>query len=413
MATIRKRGNSYQIRVSCGYDTSGNQVVQTMTWKPADGMNKKQIEKELQKQAILFEDKCMKGQVTANIKFQDFAEQWFEEYAKVNLRPTSYARMKQLTKRVYPAIGHKRLDKITARDIQKFVTDMLVNGKNMNTGKPLSRKTAVHHLSFISDVFSYAIRMGMLTDNPCRRVYVPKQEQDEKQIYTIDEVKKLYENLRSEPMKYQVYLLLAIYSGYRRSEMLGLEWKDIDFENNIIHVRRTSQYTAEKGIYTDTTKTRKSKRVSKMPVSIMNLLKHFKAEQEAEAAQLGTKWEDHDRLFTKWNGAPMNPQTPFEWLKGYCERIGVPFRNIHSLRHLHASLLIFEGVDVVAVSSDMGHRVVGTTLNLYSHMFHEAKARNCDAISNALSFTNDIGTEEGSPAEDDTETETEQQVLTL
>ena len=71
MATIRKRGNSYQIRVSCGYDTSGNQVVQTMTWKPADGMNKKQIEKELQKQAILFEDKCMKGQVTANIKFQD------------------------------------------------------------------------------------------------------------------------------------------------------------------------------------------------------------------------------------------------------------------------------------------------------------------------------------------------------
>lgn len=122
--------------------------------------------------------------------------------------------MKQLTKRVYTAIGHKRLDKVTARDIQKFVTDMLVNGKNMNTGKPLSRKTAVHHLSFISDVFSYAIRMGMLTDNPCRRVYVPKQEQDEKQIYTIDEVKKLYENLRSEPMKYQVYLLLAIYSGY-------------------------------------------------------------------------------------------------------------------------------------------------------------------------------------------------------
>ena len=413
MATIRKRGNSYQIRVSCGYDTSGNQVVQTMTWKPADGMNKKQIEKELQKQAILFEDNCMKGQVTANIKFQDFAEQWFEEYAKVNLRPTSYARMKQLTKRVYPAIGHKRLDKITARDIQKFVTDMLVNGKNMNTGKPLSRKTAVHHLSFISDVFSYAIRMGMLTDNPCRRVYVPKQEQDEKQIYTIDEVKKLYENLRSEPMKYQVYLLLAIYSGYRRSEMLGLEWKDIDFENNIIHVRRTSQYTAEKGIYTDTTKTRKSKRVSKMPVSIMNLLKHFKSEQEAEAAQLGTKWEDHDRLFTKWNGAPMNPQTPFEWLKGYCERIGVPFRNIHSLRHLHASLLIFEGVDVVAVSSDMGHSVVGTTLNLYSHMFQEAKARNCDAISNALSFTNDIGTEEESPAKDDTETETEQQVLAL
>lgn len=311
--------------------------------------------------------------------------------------------MKQLTKRVYPAIGHKRLDKITARDIQKFVTDMLVNGKNMNTGKPLSRKTAVHHLNFISDVFSYAVRMGMLCDNPCRRVFVPKQEQEEKQIYTIEQVKILYENLKSEPMKYQVYLLLSIYSGYRRSEMLGLEWKDIDFEHDLIHVRRTSQYTAEKGIYTDTTKTRKSKRVSKMPASIMNLLRQFKAEQDEEARRLGTKWEDHDRLFTKWNGAPMNPQTPFEWLKGYCERIGIPFRNIHSLRHLHASLLIFEGVDVVAVSEDMGHSVVGTTLNLYSHMFQEAKARNCDAISNALSFTNEVNTEEEKPAEDSNE----------
>lgn len=401
MATIRRRPNgTYEIKVSCGYGVDGKQRNQYKSYKPEPVMTKRQIEKEVQRQAILFEEDCKRGQVTAAVKFETFAEQWFEEYAKVNLRPTSYARMKQLTKRVYPAIGHKRLDKITARDIQKFITDMLTNGRNLNNGKPLSRKTAVHHLSFISDVFSYAVRMGMLCDNPCRRVFVPKQEQEEKQIYTIEQVKILYENLKSEPMKYQVYLLLSIYSGYRRSEMLGLEWKDIDFEHDLIHVRRTSQYTSEKGIYTDTTKTRKSKRVSKMPASIMNLLRQFKADQNEEARRLGTKWEDYDRLFTKWNGAPMNPQTPFEWLKGYCERIGIPFRNIHSLRHLHASLLILEGVDVVAVSEDMGHSVVGTTLNLYSHMFQEAKARNCDAISNALSFTNGANTEEEKPAKD-------------
>lgn len=401
MATIRRRPNgTYEIKVSCGYGVDGKQRNQYKSYKPEPGMTKRQIEKEVQRQAILFEEDCKRGQITAAVKFETFAEQWFEEYAKVNLRPTSYARMKQLTKRVYPAIGHKRLDKITARDIQKFITDMLTNGRNLNNGKPLSRKTAVHHLSFISDVFSYAVRMGMLCDNPCRRVFVPKQEQEEKQIYTIEQVKILYENLKSEPMKYQAYLLLSIYSGYRRSEMLGLEWKDIDFEHDLIHVRRTSQYTSEKGIYTDTTKTRKSKRVSKMPASIMNLLRQFKADQNEEARRLGTKWEDYDRLFTKWNGAPMNPQTPFEWLKGYCERIGIPFRNIHSLRHLHASLLIFEGVDVVAVSEDMGHSVVGTTLNLYSHMFQEAKARNCDAISNALSFTNETNTEEEKPAKD-------------
>ena len=208
-----------------------------------------------------------------------------------------------------------------------------------------------------------------------------------KEIFTLDEVQKLFENITGEPLKYQLFFTLAVYGGYRRSELLGLEWKDIDFENDLIHIRRTSQYTAELGIYTDTTKTRKSKRVSKMPKYIMELLGQFKQEQDAEIQRIGSKWEDHDRLFTKWNGAPMNPQTPFEWLQGYCERIGVPFKNIHSLRHLHASLLIFQGVDVVAVSSDMGHSEISTTLNMYSHMFQEARARNCEAISTALEFT--------------------------
>lgn len=227
----------------------------------------------------------------------------------------------------------------------------------------------------------------MLCDNPCRRVFLPPVEHNEKEIFTLEEVAKLFDNLGKEPLKYQLFLMLAIYGGYRRSELLGLEWKDIDFENELIHIRRTSQYTAALGIYTDTTKTQKSKRVSKMPTYIMDKLREFKNEQDKEIAQLGSNWEETDRLFTKWNGLPMNPQTPFEWLKGYCGRIGIEFHNIHSLRHLHASLLIFQGVDIVAVSADMGHSEISTTLNMYSHMFQEARARNCEAITNALDFT--------------------------
>lgn len=386
MATIRKRGNSYQIRVSCGYDTSGNQVVQTMTWKPADGMNKKQIEKELQKQAILFEDKCMKGQVTANVKFQDFAEQWFEEYAKLNLRNTSYERMKQLTVRVYPAIGHLRLDKITSRHIQQFINDLALNGKSLKNGRPLSRKTAVHHLSFISDVFSYAVKMEMLTDNPCKRVTVPKGEKKEKDIYTLEEVAQLFQLLETAPLKYRTFFTLAIYSGFRRGEMLGLEWKDIDFENNIISIKRTSNYTSERGIYTDTTKTKRSKRVLKISPYIMGILKELKDEQDEEALRLGDKWVESDRLFVKWNGEPMNNQTPYGWLKEFCEKNDMPFYGIHSFRHFAASALISSGLDVVTVSGALGHCNSGTTLNIYSHMFQTAQARVAQAMDGAFSF---------------------------
>ena len=195
MATIRKRGTTYQIRVSCGYDSKGNQVIQTMSWTPGPNMTARQAEKEVQRQAILFEDKCLKGQVTANIKFEDFAEQWFEEYAKLNLRNTSYEKMKQLPSRVYPAIGHIRIDKITGRHIQQFINDLALNGKNKKNGKPLSRKTVIHHLNFISDVFGYAIKLSMLNDNPCRNVTIPKGEKKEKQIYTLEEIAQIFELL--------------------------------------------------------------------------------------------------------------------------------------------------------------------------------------------------------------------------
>ena len=112
-------------------------------------------------------------------------------------------------------------------------------------------------------------------------------------------------------MKYRLYIMLAVYSGFRRSEMLGLEWKDIDFTNNIITVKRTSQYTKAKGIYTDTTKTKRSKRTIKFPQLIMDLLKDFRLEQLGEAERIGSKWIDNDRLFVKWNGEPINPQTPY------------------------------------------------------------------------------------------------------
>ena len=387
MATIRKRGNSYQIRVSCGYDTSGNQVVQTMTWKPAENMSKKQIEKELQKQAILFEDKCMKRQVTANIKFQDFAEQWFEEYAKLNLRCTSYERMKQLTVRVYPAIGHLKLDKITSRHIQQFINDLALNGKSLKTGKPLSRKTAVHHLSFISDVFSYAVKMGMLTDNPCKRVSVPKGRKKEKSIYTLEEVEQLFELLKSAPIKYRAFFTLAIYSGFRRSELLGLEWKDVDFDNNVISVRRASNYTKERGTYTDTTKTEKSQRSLKFPDMVMDILRELKSAQDMERMQMGNKWTDTDRLFVRDNGLPMNNSRPYKWFRDFCERNDFRFCDIHSLRHFYASALINEGVDAATVSSALGHSLISTTTSIYCHAFQQAQAIAGDAIANRLDFT--------------------------
>jgi len=112
MAYIEKRGkNSYKIRVSCGYDTNGKQVRQSKTWTPPAKMTDKQIQKELQKQAVLFEQECLKGQVVAVVKFQDFATEYLSKTAKNTLRHGTMQNYSNYSKRVFREIGHLRLDK--------------------------------------------------------------------------------------------------------------------------------------------------------------------------------------------------------------------------------------------------------------------------------------------------------------
>ena len=108
-------------RVSCGYDTNGKQIVRQKTWTPDKNMTPKQIEKEVNRQAVIFEEECKIGYQSKAIKFEAFAEEWFAEYAKPNLRNTTYERLLQLRKRIYGSIGHLRMDKITPRQIQFFV----------------------------------------------------------------------------------------------------------------------------------------------------------------------------------------------------------------------------------------------------------------------------------------------------
>ena len=387
MATIQKRNNSYTIKVSCGYNTQGKQIIQSMTWKPEPGMTEKQITKELNRQAVMFEEECCKGFQHKAVKFEVFCEQWFDEYAKPNLRNTTYERMGTLRTRVYAAIGHLRMDKINPRQIQTFVTSLSKEGANARTCKPLAVKTIRHYLSFISDVFSYGVNMGVVDTNPCSKVRVPKAEVKEKEIYSPEEIRTILDLLEDEPEHYKVFFNLAIYSGFRRGELLGLEWKDVDWKNNVISVRRTSCYTPSRGMYTDTTKTKRSQRTIKFPAVIMEMLRVYKANQERKSVDFGDHWVDSDRIFIKATGEPMFIAQPFTWFKRFCERHNIPFHGVHCFRHTFASLLVNQGVDIVTVSGAMGHSTVSTTSNIYCHMLDEAQAKVSEAVSNALNIS--------------------------
>ena len=131
MATYTKRGKSYLIRASVGYTTDGKQVRRSKTWTPDPGMTERQIEKELNRQMVLFDEECRGSSLRdGHIKLQTFAEQWMREYVEPNLARRTKANYKQLLPRIYESLGHLYMDKITPRQIQKFVNDLGEPGAN-------------------------------------------------------------------------------------------------------------------------------------------------------------------------------------------------------------------------------------------------------------------------------------------
>jgi len=146
-----------------------------------------------------------------------------------------------------------------------------------------------------------------------------------------------------------------------------------------------SQYTKERGIFTDTTKTRGSQRTLKLPADVFALLRRYRSEQAQQRLLMGDRWTAGERLFSNADGGLLHPNTPYKWLEGFCNKTGQRFLGIHTFRHLSATLLIGGGADVRTVSAMLGHSQTSTTLNIYAHSFDEAQARTGKAIGDILS----------------------------
>jgi integrase len=376
MATKSKRGNSYQFTESCGYNSKGKQIRRTTTWQIPDNLlnNPKALEKEATRQLILFEEDCRQGlAVTTVKKFEVFANEWLEDIVKPDKKQTSYTKLVSCSKRVYSELGHYRIDRITPAIIQDFINGLSKKGANERTGEKLAPKTVKHYLSFISCVFTHAVDMRIIAKSPCKGIKIPKIRKKERLLYSEEELNQFLIALENAPLKYRVFFSLIVHSGARRGEILGLMFKDFNWKKNKVKIERTALYDAELGDYTDTPKTEASRRTLNFSPEVIELVRKLKAEQKAERERLGGKWVDNDRLFTKWNGLPMNYQTPAEWLQGFTQANGLPYYGIHHFRHLFASLLIHRGVSIVKISKMLGHENPTVTLQIYAHEIKEAE----------------------------------------
>jgi integrase len=476
MAAIEKRGdNSYRLTVSCGYDKQGKQVVKRKTVDLSHIKPNKQLE-EANKQWILFKDEIEKGTFldAGKISFEDFIQKWLKDYAEHELAPkTLFSYKDLLDKRIIPALGHIKLNKLQPTHLTEFYNNLRENGirldnkympkenfmdiigttgltlreiiktadvadvtlsnlkkrKNISpsvaariceaaklsintlfdqaekTG-PLSERTILYHHRIISSILTSAVQWQFILNNPAARVKPPKVEKKEARHFDVEQVDYIFMLLEGEHIKYKTMVYLCIFGGMRAGELNGLEWSDIDWENNTLRINRASQYLPGAGTFTKTTKNESSERLIALPDMVMAVLRQYKLWQNGERQKLGELWVYSNRIFTKANGEPIFPHTLGKWFTRFIERHNSKIMdddtiskedkekylldtvNFHGLRHTSATLLINQGVDVAAVAKRLGHADTATTLKIYTHALQKADRVAADKLENL--FKNNI-----------------------
>jgi len=362
----RKRGkNSWQLEVSAGYGPNGKRKKYTRTVR-IEGKNQ-----ERQADILLAEfiTEVEKGLYIGKTKltFKEYTERWLKNYAEPELSPnTLYNHKRRLETRILPTLGHLKLTDIKPINLVEFYREQMDSPRLDGKEGTLSPRTVHHMHRLIHEMLETAVQWELIISNPASKVKPPKVPKNQPESYDEQEIKVVLEVLKKEDLKHQVMVLLVLTSGGRRSEIMGLDWQNVDFENNIIYIEEALLYNPENGCYTKPPKNDSSLRQIAMPEAVMSLLKAYKAEQNEHRLSLGDKWQGSTKVFTTWEGKDCYPGWASHWWKRFLERNNLPPLRLHGLRHTAATLLIAEGLPVVNVAKRLGHSRTSTTTDIYA-----------------------------------------------
>ena len=229
MASIRKRGSSYLIVVSMGYDYNGKRIRQQQkTVHPPEGLTPRQVEKWLNEQAVLFERDCRHTpQPVQQLTLAKYIDLWLTDIAPSKLAKSTIRRDRQDIERILPVLGHYKLTELRPEHFRSFYAE-LRKVIRPDTKKPLSEYTIEGVHATLCSILSDAVEGGFLSHNPAWRTYRYAGRKCEKKIADEETAQKIIAALEGESIKYETYFKLIIATGMRRGECCGLKWCDID-----------------------------------------------------------------------------------------------------------------------------------------------------------------------------------------
>jgi integrase len=305
---------------------------------------------------------------------QELLEGWLLTI-KPSIRPTTwYQYDMNIHRHIEPVLGKIRLKDLRSDQIQQFYEYKLKVG----TGK---RTVEVLHTTLHSGL-KHAVKMGLIGRNPTDATIPPRPETKEMKFLDESQINQFL--LAARHNRNEVLFHLAIATGMRQSELLGLKWSDLDWQKKTLTVQRQAKRKDRQNGYFAPLKTKAGCRTIVLGEKTIEKMREHLNRQEDERIKVGDKWENNNLIFPSTIGTPLDQFNLYRSFKGLLHEAGLPDIRFHDLRHTAASLMLNHGVPAIIVSKRLGHAKVSITLDIYGHLMPEMQNEAAEMIDDLI-----------------------------
>ena len=351
--SIRQRPDGrWEGRISLGRDGSGKRVQKSFY-----GATQDEVAKKIRQATAQIDE----GTYVAPSKMlvKSWLDVWLKEYTGSIKENTLVSYRIQVENNIVPLIGAIKLSALMPHDVQKAMNTLYK--------RPLSAKSVKNCYGVLHKAMSQAVLNGYISKNPCEGVQLPRIEKKEISPLNEKEIRLFLDAIKGH--QNEILFKTALFTGMRQAELMGLQWKNVDFKAGTILVSQQLLHEKKKqGVYKFApTKTDAIRKITPAPI-VMTWLQQLKKAQAAQRLALGSKWDTSlpDLVFTNEFGKNMSNTTLTHQVKKIAEKIGKVGFRFHDLRHSYAVAAIRAGDDMKTVSSNLGHASISITMDIYA-----------------------------------------------
>jgi len=379
---IQKKGKNYYLILELDSDTRDRRrktlsvrkelgLNRPAKWKEADALLTRKL-RELQ-DGVFFES------TTQTVG--EYLKYWLENYG-INLRQTTHESYKSfIDLHIVPEIGSIQLAKLKPTHLDKLYTKKLKEGRA--DGKPggLSARSVRYIHTIIREALKHAVKRDLIFRNVAEKVDPPRQRKKEQKAWTAKQAQQFLQAV-AEHQHYPLYLL-ALATGMRRGELLGLHWADVDLDRGIIVVRNSLVAIRKGAVLQENVKTQGSRRAIKISPNVTHVLRKHKALQEQARIVLG--YDNKGLVFLSLAGTPISPRNLTRHFESVIEKEKLPKIPFHSLRHTNATMLAQANVHMKVISGRLGHSSISIT-DIYAHFVADMQDEASQKIDQVLNL---------------------------